>query len=151
MEKTLKINAPDGYEIDKEKLTFENIVFNKIDDVVIKWNAITYAVEIAADNEHFMVDASRPSYCCSWDDAMRFHRNGIWNLPTVEQLRVLVKYIDKVNEVIRENNGFEITGGWLWSHEEKDDLRAWSVWMDDGGTYGGSKDRLAYVRAVCAL
>ena len=28
MEKTLKINTPDGYEIDKEKSTFENVVDN---------------------------------------------------------------------------------------------------------------------------
>ena len=146
MEKVLNNNVPDGCEIDKENTTFD-----KIDDVVIKWNAITYAVEIAADGEHFMVDASRPSYYCSWDDAMRFHRNGIWNLPTVKQLKVLAKHINKVNEVIQENNEFEIAGGWLWSHEEKDKSRVWSVYMDDGGIYGGSKDRLTYVRAVCVL
>ena len=146
MEKVLNNNVPDGCEIDKENTTFD-----KIDDVVIKWNASTYAVEIAADGEHFMVDASRPSYYCSWDDAMRFHRNGIWNLPTVKQLKVLAKHINKVNEVIQENNEFEIAGGWLWSHEEKDKSRVWSVYMDDGGIYGGSKDRLTYVRAVCVL
>lgn len=150
MEKTLKINVPDGYEIDKEKSTFENIVFKKKDDVVIKWNATTYSVEIKADGEHFMVDASRPSYFCSWDDAIRFHRGSIWSLPTVKQLQVLAKYINKVNEIINENGGFEIYG-WMWSCEEKDEFCAWGVDMGYGGTYGFSKNLYGYVRAVSAL
>ena len=99
MEKTLNNNVPEGYENDKEKSTFD-----KIDDI-IKWNATTYAVEINADGEHFMVDASRPSYCCSWDDAMRFHRNGIWNIPTIKQIQVLSYYLDDINANIRENGG----------------------------------------------
>lgn len=37
--KSLKIEIPKGYEIDKEKSTFENIVFKKVDDIVIKWNS----------------------------------------------------------------------------------------------------------------
>ena len=32
MEKELKIEIPKGYEIDKEKSTFEKIVFKKIDN-----------------------------------------------------------------------------------------------------------------------
>lgn len=32
MDKTLKINPPEGYEIDKEKSTFEEIVFKKSDE-----------------------------------------------------------------------------------------------------------------------
>ena len=31
-EKKLKINIPEGYEIDKEKSTFEDIVFKKVED-----------------------------------------------------------------------------------------------------------------------
>ena len=31
-EKKLKINIPEGYEIDKEKSTFEEIVFKKVED-----------------------------------------------------------------------------------------------------------------------
>ena len=31
-EKKLKINVPEGYEIDKEKSTFEEIVFKKVED-----------------------------------------------------------------------------------------------------------------------
>lgn len=35
-EKKLKINIPEGYEIDKEKSTFEEIVFKKIEDPFAK-------------------------------------------------------------------------------------------------------------------
>ena len=146
MEKTLKNNAPDGYEIDKVNTTFD-----KIDDVVIKWNATTYAVEINADGEHFMVDASRPSYCCSWDDAMRFHRNGIWYLPTIKQVQVLSNYLDDINENIRENGGYEIIERWYWSCEEKNKDLARYVFMSDGYVNHSSKRDYGYVRAVCVL
>ena len=145
MEKTLNNNVPEGYENDKEKSTFD-----KIDDI-IKWNATTYAVEINADGEHFMVDASRPSYCCCYDDAMRFHRNGIWNIPTIKQLQVLSNYFDDINANIRENGGYEIIERWYWSCEEKDKDRAWYAFMSDGwGNYSSKRD-YGYVRAVCAL
>ena len=35
-EKSLKINIPEGYEIDKEKSTFEEIVFKKVEDPLAK-------------------------------------------------------------------------------------------------------------------
>ena len=35
-EKKLKINIPEGYEIDKEKSTFEEIVFKKVEDPFAK-------------------------------------------------------------------------------------------------------------------
>ena len=35
-EKKLKINIPEGYEIDREKSTFEEIVFKKIEDPLAK-------------------------------------------------------------------------------------------------------------------
>ena len=63
--KTLKIEIPNGYQIDVEKSTFENIVFKKVDNVVIKWNKNFKGVEIKTDCEHFIVDASSPSYSCS--------------------------------------------------------------------------------------
>lgn len=37
MEKELKIEIPQGYEIDKEKSTFEKIVFKKIDNTPKTW------------------------------------------------------------------------------------------------------------------
>lgn len=36
--KTLKIDIPEGYEIDKDKSTFENIVFKKIQEKLPDWD-----------------------------------------------------------------------------------------------------------------
>lgn len=39
--KTLKIKAPEGFEIDQEKSTFEEIVFKKIEDVFVdSWEGL---------------------------------------------------------------------------------------------------------------
>ena len=59
-EKKLKINIPEGYEIDKEKSTFEKIVFKKVEDPFSKlpktWE------------EYYKHTKNRPSYywnnCC---------------------------------------------------------------------------------------
>ena len=147
MEKTLKINVPDGYVIDEEKSTFENIVFKKLDDVVIKWNKQYGSVDIIADGEKFRIDAIHPSFYCSWNDAKKYFKDMVWKLPTVKQLQVLAKYIEKVNEIIRENNGYEICG-WLWSCEEMDEFCAWSVSMYSGATSNYRKYDGNYVRAV---
>ena len=40
--KEFKIQAPEGYEIDKEKSTFENIVFKKIDDLPKSWEELEF-------------------------------------------------------------------------------------------------------------
>ena len=150
MEKALKINVPEGYEIDREKPTFENIVFKKIDDTVIKWNKQYGSVDIIADGEKFRIDAVHPSFYCSWNDAKKYFKDMVWKLPTVKQLQVLVKYIDKVNEIIREHNGFEING-YVWSCEEKDEFCAWTVYITNGDTYYYYKSNCNYVRAVSAL
>ena len=150
MEKTLKINVPDGYMIDEEKSTFENIVFKKIDDTVIKWNKQYGSVDIIADGEKFRIDAMHPSFYCSWDDAKKYFENMVWNIPTVKQLQVLAKHINKVNNIIREHNGFEISS-WMWSCEEFGEFCAWSVLVDDGYTINFSKYDYYCVRAVSAL
>lgn len=40
--KSLKINVPKGYEIDKDKSTFENIVFKKISELPSSWEELEY-------------------------------------------------------------------------------------------------------------
>lgn len=151
--KVMKIVVPEGYEIDKEKSTFKNIVFKKVDEVVIKWHKDKVGVEIKAEGEHFVIDAESPSFNCSWDDAMRFFNtkaSSDWELPTVKQLQIISKHIDKINEVIRSNDGFKIKG-WMWSCEVKDMSCAWFVSMLNGSTSLSYKSFSGYVRAVSAL
>lgn len=151
MEKQIINEVPNG-EIDKANSTFEHIVFKKPEDVVIRWNEEFLGVEINADGEHFVIDANHPSFKCSWDDAMRYFGSCImWKLPTIRQLQIIAKHKDKINDVIRENNGYEIEG-WLWSCEEEDEFCAYFVMMYNGNTdYDGKVSGLVCVRAVSAL
>lgn len=146
--KTLKIEAPNGYEIDKEKSTSEYIVFKKVDDVVIKWNECYKGVEIQADGEHFVLDAN-PSYYLSWDDAMRFYRNNpSWKMPTTKQLKVVYKYFDEINDIIEKNNRYKLHGGQYWGVEEHGEFCAWYISMNSGSTSYQYKGNRNYVRAI---
>ena len=153
--KTLKIEVPKGYEIDKEKSTFENIVFKKVDGVEIKWNECHNGVEIKADDEHFILKSS-PTYIMSWNDAIRHfynskHRSHIWNLPTVKQLQVIHKYFNEINKKMEENDGFVLYYSSYWSIEEIDSDNARYVSMSTGGYYGLIKRAYYYVRGVVTL
>lgn len=154
MELTIKIEVPNSYEIDEEKSTFENIVFKKVDDIIIKWNKNYNGVEINADGEHFILDGN-PSYCMSWDDAMRFynnkHRSHTWNLPTVKQLQVVHKYFDEINKVIEENDGFLLLKGFYWSNIKLDEFRVWGFNFNYGRVSHDDKNYHYYVRAVSTL
>lgn len=148
---TLKIEIPKGYEIDREKSTFENIVFKKADEVVIKWDKCRNGVEIKANGEHFILDGN-PNYNMTWNDAMRFYGNlQFWKLPTIEQLQVIDKYFDEINNIIKENGGFVLLKDFYWSIEERNEFYAWYVNMSCRSTYYGCKDGNIYVRAVSTL
>ena len=150
-EKTLKITPPDGYEVDKEKSTFDNIVFKKVDDVIIKWDVRHCGVEIKDNGEHFIIGAYQPSYCCSWDDAVRYYSiNEPWKLPTVKQLKVLSKHLNKVNKIIREHDRYEISDR-LWSYETVDVSLAEYINIRNGRVYYCSKLYNLSVRAVVTL
>lgn len=149
-----KPRYPKTYEDDKEKSTFENIVFKKVDEVVIKWNQKYNGVEIKADGEHFILD-SNPSYCMTWNESIRFYNNKqrchIWNLPTTKQLQVVCKYFNEINRVIKENRGFVLYKLFYWGIEEVDAFRAWGIYMGTGDVYGDDKYGYNYVRAVYTL
>ncbi len=147
--KNIKIDIPEGYEIDEKKSTFENIIFKKKKkDDVVKWNDKYNGVEICADDEHFVVDAD-PSYCMNFNDAVDFERKNDWKLPTPKQLKVLTKYLDKANKIIYENNGYEIFGS-IWSCKEKDETCAWLI-SDNGNIFNDYKYRYHCVRGVYVL
>ena len=68
-EKKLKINIPEGYEIDKEKSTFEEIVFKKVEDPFSKlpktWEE--YCKQTSGYVSYFWSSSSSPnSIIKSW-------------------------------------------------------------------------------------
>lgn len=117
----------------------------------IKWNADLFGVEIKTEDEHFVISA-QPSMVMSWHDAVRyFNGNEVWQLPTIEQLRLVAQYVGKINMLLRVNGGYEIRG-FFWSSEENGKLFAWDVFMGDGEVYSGRKKTFSgYVRTVSVL
>ena len=149
--KTLKIEIPNGYEIDKENSTFENIVFKKVDNIVIRWNKNYNGVEIKADGEDFILNGSPTSFM-SWNDAMCFYNDlKFCKLPTVKQLQVVYKYFDEINNVIKENGGLRLSKVTYWCINSRDEFCAWSVNMNHGYTQCYNKCYDNFVRSVSAL
>lgn len=148
---TIEIDIPNGKEIDFEKSTLTNVVFKDMKPI-IKWNDMYWGVEINADGEHFIIDASNPTTVCNWYAVKRYASEPIdnWKLPTINQLKVIEKYFDEIDNVITDNNGFNLVKGWYWSCEEKDEFCAWGVSMNFGDTIT-TKSNLGYVRSVCPL
>jgi hypothetical protein len=150
-EVTITLQIPEGYEFNEKALSFDNIFKKKNIEPIIRW--ADGDVEINADGEHFILDASNPTAMCNWIDAKRYCNElyfGIkkGQLPTINQLKVIAKYFDKINKVISENNGYPLTLGWYWSREEKDEFCVWYIRMLDGYTSYGSTLTYNYVRAV---
>ena len=150
MERTLKITPPEGYEIDKEKSTLDNIVFKKIDDIIIKWNSTLMGVEIKDEDEHFFLNASCPSLYCSWHDATRYYNGFLRRLPTKKQIKIIAKHIKKINTIIEEEQGYKIEG-YLWSRESKDDEHAYVVKASEDIYYPMRKCLSNHVRYVIDL
>lgn len=148
---TIEIDIPNGKEIDFEKSTLTNLVFKDMKPI-IKWNDMYGGVEINADGEHFIIDGKSPTAVCNWYAAKRYasEPNDIWKLPTINQLKVIAKYFDEIDNVITDNSGFNLVNGWHWACEEKDEFRAWGVSINFGDTIS-TKRNLGYVRSVCPL
>lgn len=118
MEKSIKINIPEGHEINKEKSTLENIVFKKTDNVVIKWLETWKVVDIKAGRIHFLLHAEKPYYYCNFNDARRFMTKFIdrrCSLPTAGHLKFIAAHLKEINKVIRDNDGFELLEDWYWT------------------------------------
>lgn len=153
-EVTITLQIPDGYEINENALTFDNI-FKKLSIEPIRW--VNGDVEINADGEHFLLDASNVTGISNWNNAKRYCENMVFKgekgqLPTIKQLEVIAKYFDKINKVINEHNGYPLTRGWYWTCEKGNEFYTSAVFVCDGTTLNYSKgsDDI-YVRAVCSL
>jgi hypothetical protein len=148
--KIFKVEIPEGYEIDKENSTFENIVFKKVNTFIIKWNQELFGVEIKDNENHFVISA-QPSMVMDWDDAVKYYKdNKVWQLPTREQLQLVAKYINKIDALIKVYGGYEIFG-WFWAIDEDNESRAWSVSMYNGHIDLDLKNLNNYVRGVSNL
>lgn len=116
----------------------------------IKWNQKLFGVEIKDNENHFVISA-QPSMVMDWDDAVRYYKDSkVWQLPTCEQLQLIAKHADKVNALIKANEGY-VLRGWHWTAEEYDEFYTWSVNLNDGYSLSDSKHCGNYVRAISNL
>jgi hypothetical protein len=154
---TIEIDIPNGKEIDFEKSTLTNVVFKDMKPI-IKWNDMYWGVEINADGEHFIIDGKSPTAVCNRYAAKRYasEPNYTWKLPTINQLKVIAKYFDEIDNVITDNNGFNLVNGRYWTCENEDEFNTRYVVISNGhndnGFTGSDNNRVSsYVRSVCPL
>lgn len=151
----IEIDIPNGKEIDFEKSTLTNVVFKDMKPI-FKWNDMFGGVEINADGEHFIIDGKSPTAVCNWYTAKRYasEPNDNWKLPTINQLKVIAKYFDEIDNVITDNNGFNLVNGRYWTCENEDEFNTRYVVISNGhndnGFTGSDSNRVSsYVRSVC--
>lgn len=142
----LKVIPPEGYVLYKDECGF--IRFKKDDSVLIEWHDEDKTVEIKADGEHFFLDASRPSFSCSFDDAWRFFKSTSLELPSINELKVISKHLKKINDIISINDGFKLRSPWLWSNKMKNDSEAFAAYIYDGDAVVYYRYEEAYARGV---
>ena len=147
--KQIKIDIPEGYEIDKENSTFECIKFKPKPQVY--WSDEHKAVVVEDGGISFMVDTT-PSYAMTWNDANRFYNNFIhWRLPTLEELKLIVKHLPAINYMLKQVGGFEIFGR-LWSSSTGCDCTcALTIDVNCNTKDSRSVNTIAYARAVSEL
>lgn len=147
--KQIKINIPEGYEIDKENSTFECIRFKPKPQVY--WSDEHKAVVVEDGDISFMI-AVPPSYAVSWSDANRFFRDFIhWRLPTLEELKLITKHLPQINYILKQNGGYEIFGR-LWSSSNGcDSTCALTIDVNCNTKDARSVNTIAYARAVSEL
>ena len=147
--KQIKINIPEGYEIDQENSTFECIKFKPKPQVY--WSDEHKAVVVEDDDISFMIDAA-PSYAMSWNDANRFFRNSIhWRLPTLDELRLITKHLKEINDTLKMVGGFEISGRLWSSFTGCYGSKAFTIDVSCNTKDVRLADSIAYARAVSEL
>ena len=117
MENNVKeIVLPEGWVVDKID---NGIIILKEDDSkpIIKWNKEKDGVEVKVDGYYFVV-ANMPNILSNWYDAQTVCEKWGGYLPSVEELKVVAKYLDAINQCFRENDGFPMEGHFYWSSSE---------------------------------
>lgn len=116
-------------------------------------------VKVSFEESSFIVEVEgkklRVSYKQAelpFKEAQEFCKENGGGDETVENLRLLAKYRDQINEQLRENGRAELSG-WYWANEEswRYNNCAFVVGTHDGDVYNSRMDSSINVRAVSAL
>ena len=149
MEKVKEMILPEGWVVDK----IENgkiILKEDNSKPVIKWNDEKDGVEVKADGFNFII-ANMPNISSNWYDAQTVcekYKNQNGYLPTVDELKVAVKYFKEINQCFDDNNGYTMNkSDFYWSSSEYSSSNARLVNTYDGNAYSYGKSYDCYVRA----
>jgi hypothetical protein len=138
------------FNSDSKYILFTTI--NTLEDIFIEWNSDNNAVEIKGYGEHFLINASQPSFYCNWNMAIKyFENNKMWKLPTKKQLEIMIRHYKDINNVINLNGGFNYYQGWFWTNEEFDNIKAVKFDVGDCEVKIVDKHESNFVHAVCVL
>lgn len=116
-------------------------------------------VKVSFEESAFIVDVEgkklRVSYKQAelpFKEAMEFCKENGGGDETVENLRLLAKYRDQINEQLRDNGRAELSG-WYWSNEESWRYKDCAFIVSTLNGYVGTNymTYYDYVRAVSAL
>lgn len=110
-EKSLTIVAPEGYEFDKEKSTFDKIVFKKKEEEIKSYEDI--AKKLFCNKTIYYTD--RYSDIIKAEDWFIFNLDNANNAPTNEQLEWILALNKLRNTALVLNNGWEPN----WNESEK--------------------------------
>ena len=150
MESIKKITLPKGWVIDK----IENgeIILKEDNKPIIKWNKEKDGVEVKADGYHFIVASMPTSVTSKWNDAKILCEMLGGYLPSIDELKVMVKYIKEINQCFRDNDRLVClldTYCYYWSSSgsEYSSSYARSVYTGDGYVRNDDKAYYYCVRA----
>jgi hypothetical protein len=105
--KTLKINVPEGYEIDKEQSTFENIVFKEIKKELPKsW-------EDLENLKGFYVDGSSDIFESKNSRAINVNHN-IFSTKAQAEASIALAQLSQLREVYRDGWVPDFTKDWAY-------------------------------------
>lgn len=103
MEKIIKITPPEGYEIDKEKSTFNEIVFKKLEpNLPMSWE------ELGEVEGYFIYEHSGINVHPVIDKAVAYNRNLFPTKEEAEAMRAMAQLCQLRD---RWNNGWEANWG----------------------------------------
>ena len=149
MEKIKEITLPDGWVVDK----IENgKVILKEDDnsPYIRWNKEKDGVEVIADGYHFIVSSMPTSVSSNWDDAKILCEKLGGYLPTIDELKVMAKYIKEINQCFKDNNSLSCVlhlNNNYWSNSEHNNIASYYVYTKNGSVFTFIKKDHLYIRA----
>ena len=116
-------------------------------------------VKVSFEDSAFIVEVEGKKLCVSYkqaelpfEKAQEFCKENGGGDETVENLRLLAKYRDQINEQLRENGRAELSG-WYWSNEESWRYNNCAFVVDtyDGYVNYYDMSHIINVRAVSAL